>query len=72
MSELYRQTFSQLGITVEVRYVGIHPLGLHQWETQILGVEPHPRPYFKPVSEKKPTNIEIARYISDWYRTPDK
>lgn len=72
MADHLRKTYPELGITVEVRYVGIHPLGVvHQWETQILGVEAYPKPYFKPVSEKKPTCLEVAQYIASWYKTPN-
>lgn len=70
-SEHYRHTFTDIGITVVVRYVGIHPLGkVHEWETQIIGLEKVPKAFYKPIDHKKPTLAEVAFYIAKWYKDP--
>lgn len=69
MDKYYRQTFEDIGITVVVCYVGIHPLGkMHQWDTQILDVENSTMAYYRPIDEKKPSMAHVALCIADWYR----
>lgn len=71
MEHHLRKSYPELGITVDVSYRGIHPLGkMRHWETQILGVENSPKGFFKPVDETMMTCDQVANYIASWYENP--